>query len=77
MGLTNRYEYNAFRYSSPLPHSPEELECFNIISRTDPFTENQLTAMATDSSYTPTNSRWKTEFTYDGRVYREGVGPKH
>src|SRR5438552_3528996 len=29
--------------------------------------ENQLTAMATDSYYTPTNSRWKTEFTYDGR----------
>src|SRR6266516_4387408 len=29
--------------------------------------ENQLTAMATDTYYTPTNSRWKTEFTYDGR----------
>src|SRR5438552_1433461 len=29
--------------------------------------ENQLTAMATDTNNTPTNSRWKTEFTYDGR----------
>ena len=30
-------------------------------------TENQLTAMATDTNNTPTDSRWKTEFTYDGR----------
>ena len=29
--------------------------------------ENQLVSIATDAVYTPTGSRWKTDFTYDGR----------
>ena len=29
--------------------------------------ENQLVSIATDAVYTPAGSRWKTDFTYDGR----------